>query len=120
MYIPVNQILVMKDIRGIAGSAISQSYDAYGDLPLVLPIALALSIAPCPQQGHEDPNILMVLINVDMHPNHMRLLQQVLDTLQVHIPKSLGARLHQFHLQRLSSTIVMNCAEASQGPNLCP
>ena len=55
MYIPVNQILVMKDIRGVTGSAISQSSDAYGDIPLVLPIALALSIVLALSKGMSIP-----------------------------------------------------------------
>ena len=110
MYIPVNQIIVLKDIRGITGSAGSQSYDAYGDFPLDLPIALALFHSPCSQQGHEDPNNLTVLMKVAMHSHVLRLLEKVVDPLKVRITKYLGARLHPLHLQRISSTIVMNCA----------
>ncbi len=55
MHIVVKQILVMKSIRGITGSAGSQTYDACGALPIVLPIALALAIALALSRGMRIP-----------------------------------------------------------------
>ena len=55
VYILANQIFVMKDIRGITGSAGSQSSGAQGDITLVLPIALALSIFLALSKGMRIP-----------------------------------------------------------------